>query len=118
MTRADVGVVRTHADGTAELRTTERGGLRRYVIDLAGRPTLLESEPEPQSFRRSQWICGTGLALAFGVAIPVLVAGGPEWLGGLIAILGIGTYFVGVATSPYAAEPAGERWTRIGGPDD
>jgi hypothetical protein len=48
------GYVRTRADGTAELRTHERGGLRCYVIRPGGDAVLVESRAARS--RRYAWV--------------------------------------------------------------
>jgi hypothetical protein len=135
------GYVRTRTDGTAELRTHERGGLRRYAINSDGEGVLVESRAA--SSRRYVWVPRLyWLAVVGGVAFffPFcLVAVGILSLvvpipSGWVDVMDANAYWIGRAwfalvtlgwvagivawvlnLCPDARPPAGEKWTRFGG---
>jgi hypothetical protein len=66
LAESDGAFARTHADGTAEVRTIERGALHRYIIDPDGFLELVEVAPsrrdtrEVRTYSASAWSCVSG----------------------------------------------------------
>ena len=98
----DGGFVRTYADGMAELRTTERGGLRRYIIREDGEAALVESGPGSWRYAWSQGLWAAGILLAFGAIVPAVLKDHAEivpwWIppAGLIVVFGLAIGVVGL----------------------
>lgn len=120
------GFARSNLDGTTELRTMERGALRRYVIGENGETALVESRAALPGYVWSDRLGLTGMLMCFAGAAVGIGGGklGPEMLGivGMIALLtGLATFFAGTMIWGKAfkrvAPPPGERWMRVGGSD-
>jgi hypothetical protein len=124
---AESGYVRTFADGTAELRTHRRCGLLRYVIRADGEVALVESgPPRPRRYawgQRAGWLA-VGLMLgAFVLAVALTRYRTADRYGasfGWMFLVGLGAWVAGrgLCSCPQARPPAGERWERIGLPED
>jgi hypothetical protein len=122
LAKPDGGYVRTYPDGTAELRTHERGGLRRYIIREDGEALLVESAPES---RRYAWgyVAGWGglVWLAGTLVLAFFLRRSPAWVQLSLLIM----FFLWFASIPAAwwlescpdARPVGERWTGLGFPE-
>src|SRR5437899_794627 len=65
--------VRSHSDGTVEVRTVEKGAFRRYLIEEDGVTTLVESRPRTWQYAWSIGFCWFGILLAFGAFLPLIV---------------------------------------------
>jgi hypothetical protein len=116
------GQVRSLPDGTAELRTVERGAFRRYLIDEDGTATLVESEPRTRVYAWSIVLAWLGLGLVFVVPFVVLLADNiglaeqepDDFWAAMVLLAGLVVFVVGMALHPHGGTPPGERWTIIG----
>lgn len=114
---SDVGArVRSHSDGTVEVRTVEKGAFRRYVIQRDGAAALIESGPPTWRYAWSKRFCWLGLLLV--LAAFLTVAKIDDFWGAMMIFAGILIFVVGLAVMPYGKEPSGERWVSIGGPQE
>jgi hypothetical protein len=110
--------VRSHPDGTVEVRTVEKGAFRRYLIQQDGVATLVESWPRTWRYAWSRGFCWLGLLLAFGAFLPVIVWKIDDFWGATMVFVGIVIFVVGLGLMPYGKPPPGERWASIGGPEE
>lgn len=119
------GEVRSLPDGSAELRTVERGAFRRYLVDADGSATLVESGDRSTRYGWSIALTWSGLLCVFVVSTSLilvdnvgLVADEPDDFWAAMAVfIGLVGFVVGMALHPHGGSPRGERWTVIGGPD-
>jgi hypothetical protein len=123
LAESDGAFARTHADGTAEVRTIERGALHRYIIDPDGFLELVEVAPQSPRYTRSSYVFGVGLVVCFGSIIAGFAGEGINGLPSFPpeavrvgAILGFVVTVFGLATMPRLAPPPGERWKHLGAP--
>jgi hypothetical protein len=65
LAKSEVGFVRTHDDGTTDLRTIENGGLRRYIIAQNGEVALVESGAALPGFAWSDRLGAAGMLVFF-----------------------------------------------------
>jgi hypothetical protein len=112
------GSVRSHADGTAELRTVATGEFRRYVIRADGTATLVESRPRTRRYAWSIALAWLGILLAFGSVIPVVFLKMDDSWAAMMVVVGVVVFVVGGALQPHGKPPPGERWTVIGTPEE
>jgi hypothetical protein len=120
------GFVRTRGNGATELRTTERGGFRRYVIRENGDPALVESSHAYSRFELGERFGAASMLLCFaGVAAAIA---GEKLERPAMGTLGFVAFLAGLAlfmaftvmwsrATGHAAPPRAERWIKIGGPD-
>ena len=119
----DGGYVRTYADGTAELRTHERGGLRRYVIHADGEAVLVESKPGSRRYAWTPWVDWPVLVSAVGLFVVMFVALATSTAWAKVPILTLFFLaFGGKCVSAwlhYSPEvrPKKENWMQIGFPE-
>ena len=126
LTASEGGFVRSHVDGTVELRTIDAGALRRYFIRENGEAVLVESGAPLPGYAWSGRLGAAGMLACFaGTGLGIVgEEAGPDVLisVGIIAfVIGLGTFVAGTAiwgkAFKRAAPPPGEHWIRIGGPD-
>jgi len=120
------GQVRSHPDGTGELRTVERGAFRRYLINEDGTATLVESRPRSPAYGWSIALMWSGLLCVFVVPFSLILADNvglvsnepDDFWAVMVLLAGLVGFVVGMALHPHGRTPPGERWTRIGGAED
>lgn len=116
------GYVRTFADGTAGLRTWERGGggLRSYIIREDGHSTLIESPPRSRRYAWGLVVGWGGLLLVVGmIPLGYFLYGSSAWVRvSLYVFIGLGMaagWFLPLAIQMWDARPPrGERWRLAG----
>jgi hypothetical protein len=115
--------VRTHADGTAEVRTVEEGALHRYVVEPDGSVELVEIAPQSPRYAPGKFLLYAGFFIGIGSIIwgfagealrglPALPASAV--LAG--AVLGLAVAVLGLAIVPRLSPPPGERWKHFSSP--
>ena len=110
--------VRSHGDGTVEVRTVYKGAFRRYLIQENGLARLVESRPRTWRYAWSIGVGWLGILVAFGAVLPRIVWTFDDAWSALQVFVGIVTFVAGMCLTPYGKPPRGERWTVIGGAEE
>jgi hypothetical protein len=110
--------VRPCADGSLELQTLERGGVRRWVVHRDGAATLVESRRPSSSQIWGHVLLIGGGVLAFAtiaLILSPLVAG--SGFTAAIVFVGLIVCGIGEIVMNSALAPRGDGWEKIGGAD-
>jgi hypothetical protein len=115
-----VSLVRTHQDGTTELRTIKNNGLRRYIIAASGEVALVESGDPIRCFFWSDCLGAAAMLLMFAsVGVAFFVGDGAAIALIVAAIVAFFSHLILFArTFQRTVRPGPDRWDRIGGPED
>jgi hypothetical protein len=108
--------VRSHSDGTVEVRTVESGAFRRYLVEKDGTAALVEAHPPTWRHAWSIRLCWIGLMLAFVAVLPAIFV--DDFPAALMVVAGVVIFVVAMGLMPYGKPPPGERWVRIGGAEE
>jgi hypothetical protein len=117
LTREGGGFVRTHDDGTAEVRTSQDGEVRHYIVAQDGEAELVIRHARTRRYAFAIGLSWAGTLLIIGAVGSAALGLMPDWVATAPFVLGFAAFFAGMAINPSPRQPKAERWTWIGGPD-